>query len=280
MKRDKGSNNNNIKIFQGQNVDENINNDKFNKNVNRNNSNNLNKISDDGQENIEDDENNSNNVGRHINYFNNPNVNPNMNRRKDYYYQKYDNYKKEEPKKINDNYNQMKAKNEPPIKKKKSDEINLLNLLTIIFFKNQQQTEINTQKIDERYLDMIRNAYIKHIHEEKNIVYIYVNNFIVNNILKLFKKRDIQKEVLEVVKNKVSLILPCIGMDKDYYSAYYYPNMIRDYRRNRQSSVEAAIRFRKEFQVSEEDLNQEVLVDKLYENNNDINRVFGLIYGK
>jgi len=53
-----------------------------------------------------------------------------------------------------------------------------------------------------------------------------------------------------------------------------------DKTKNRQSSVKAAERFRKEFNVSEKEINQDVLVDALYENNNDIYQTFGLIYGK
>ena len=69
-------------------------------------------------------------------------------------------------------------------------------------------------------------------------------------------------------------------MHKDHYSAYYYPEMKKVKKGNRQASVEAAIKFRKEFGVSENDVNQEVLVNKLMENNNDINQVFLEIYGK
>ena len=70
---------------------------------------------------------------------------------------------------------------------KKNSQVNLLNLMNNIFFKNEQQTEINTQKIDENYLKILREEYLKHKNEEKNIVYIYVNNFIKANCLKLFK---------------------------------------------------------------------------------------------
>ena len=108
----------------------------------------------------------------------------------------------------------------------------------------------------------------------------YVNNFIQGNVLKLFKKDNIPKEILEIVKYKISSLLECIGMNKNYYSAYYYPDMKIDKTKNRQSSVKAAQRFREEFNVSEKEINQDVLVNALYENNNDIYQTFGLIYGK
>ena len=40
-----------------------------------------------------------------------------------------------------------------------------------IFFKNEQQTEINTQKIDENYLKILREEYLKHKNEEKNTLF-------------------------------------------------------------------------------------------------------------
>ena len=55
------------------------------------------------------------------------------------------------------------------------------------------------------------------------MVSLYVKNFITNNVLRLFQKDNIPKYILEIVKLKISLLLECIGMDKDYYSAYYYP---------------------------------------------------------
>ena len=68
-------------------------------------------------------------------------------------------------------------------------------------------------------------------------------------------------------------------MNKDYYAAYYYPELNKAKKVNRQSSVEAAARFRKEFQISEADINQEALVNKLMENNNDIYSTFGQMFG-
>ena len=281
--REKGQNNPNIKNVPENNLVQNINNKinygnnniNYNKflNLNKNN-NNQNNIINDGQENIEDDDNNINNYGK-INSFKKKNENPNMNRKTAYNNQGVGNILKEEPIKINDN-----SKKNPVIQKRKSEELNLLNILTNIFFTNPQQTEINTLKINEHHLEKIRKEYYKHINEERNSVYMFVNNFIKSNILRLFQKNNIPKEVLEIVKSKISSLLECINMRKDYYSAYYFPEMKKDTTKNRQSSVKAAERFRKEFNVSEQDINQKVLVDTLYENDNDIYQTFGLLYGK
>ena len=284
FKREKAPNNNNGENFKEKNSNENIN-DKINNNynlnkfLNGNNRNSLNKNIDDGQENVEDEDNN--NSGKHINSFNKPNVNPYNDRKTNINISNLsNNFKKEEPKALNyNNSRQTQIKNQP-FQKKKSQEINLLNILTNIFFNNQQMTEINTRKIDEHHLEKIRNEYFKNKREQKNIVYMYVNNFIQGNVLKLFKKDNIPKEILEIVKYKISSLLECIDMNKNYYSAYYYPDMKIDKTKNRQSSVKAAQRFREEFNVSEKEINQDVLVNALYENNNDIYQTFGLIYGK
>ena len=187
--------------------------------------------------------------------------------------------KKEKPKNINDDIEIEQAKNEVPIQSEKPQEINLLKLLTTIFFKYPIMTEINTQKIDENYLDILRNEYYKHINDEKNIVYIYVNGFIKTNLLRIFKKPNIQEEILEIIKSKISAVLSCINMNKNYYEPYYYPNLKKK-QINRAQSVKAAYKFRKEFNVSEEDINQEKLIDALIENNNDINTVFNLFFGQ
>ena len=90
---------------------------------------------------------------------------------------------------LSKNFNKDLCSVKGPFIQKKKSNVNLLNLLNGIFFKNIEQTEINTQKIDDNHLKILREEYLKHINEEKNIVYIYVNNFIKSNCLKLFKKK-------------------------------------------------------------------------------------------
>ena len=152
--------------------------------------------------------------------------------------------------------------------------------MTNIFFKNAQQTEINTQKIDDNHLKILREEYLKHINEEKNIIYIYVNNFIKANCLKLFRQYNIiPKYYLEIIKDKISLVIQCLDMNKDYYKEYYYPAKEGNHKKH-QIAVKAAQSFRKEFNISEYDINEEILVKTLSENNNDIYQTFAIIYGK
>ena len=233
----------------------------------------INFIKSDDNNNIKKNLENEDNIINKI-YFNKANIGkPNDNKSKLNY-----SPKKEKPKNINDDIEIEQAKNEFPMQSEKPQEINLLKLLTTIFFKNPQMTEINTQKIDENYLDILRNEYYKHINDEKNIVYIYVNGFIKTNLLRIFKKPNIQEEILEIIKSKISAVLSCINMNKNYYEPYYYPNLKKK-QINRAQSVKAAYKFRKEFNVSEEDINQQKLIDALSENNNDIYTVFNLFFG-
>ena len=240
------------------------------------------------QENISDeDEVNSNNSNKKIkdmNIFNKQKQNAdkikinNMDEVKNSSY--FDNISKEKPKQIQNQKILEQNKYNNPIQKKKSLDINLLSLLNNIFFKNVQQTEINTNKVNEHHLETIKKAYFKHINDEQNYVYDYINNFIKVNVLKLFKKNNIPKEDLEIVKYNIASLLGCIGMNKDFYSPYYFPELKKGLKGNRQASVEAAARFRKEYCIPKDEINEDVLINTLYENGNDINQTFQIIYGK
>ena len=240
------------------------------------------------QENISDeDEVNSNNSNQNIkdmNIFNKQKQNAdkikinNMDEVKNSSY--FNNISKEKPKQVQNQKIPEQNKYNNPIQKKKSLDINLLSLLNNIFFKNVQQTEINTNKINEHHLETIKKAYFKHINDEQNYVYDYINNFIKLNVLKLFKKNNIPKEDLEIVKYNIASLLGCIGMNKDFYSPYYFPELKKGLKGNRQASVEAAVRFRKEYNISKDEINEDVLIDTLYENDNDMNQTFQIIFGK
>ena len=240
------------------------------------------------QENISDEDevnsNNSNKKIRDMNIFNKQKQNAdkikinNMDEVKNSSY--FNNISKEKPKQVQNQKIPEQNKYNNPIQKKKSLDINLLSLLNNIFFKNVQQTEINTNKVNEHHLETIKKAYFKHINDEQNYVYDYINNFIKLNVLKLFKKNNIPKEDLEIVKYNIASLLGCIGMNKDCYSPYYFPELKKGLKGNRQASVEAATRFRKEYCIPKDEINEDVLVNTLYENGNDINQTFQIIFGK
>ena len=142
------------------------------------------------QENISDEDevnsNNSNKKIRDMNIFNKQKQNidkrkiNNMNEVENS--SNFDNIAKEKPKQVQNQKILEQNKYDKPIQKKKSLEINLFSLLNNIFFKNNQQTEININKVNEEHLETIKKAYLKHKNDKQNYVYDYINNFIkVNN---------------------------------------------------------------------------------------------------
>ena len=186
---------------------------------------------------------------------------------------------KEKPKPLLDNKNLGQVE-KPNYQKKISKDFNLFPLFNSIFFKNQQQNIINVEKISEQKKEKLKNYYFKDLKEKRNIVPMYATSFIESNVLKIFKQPNISKDVLDIVKYNISSVLQSINMNPEHYSAYYYPNIRAEKRVNRRSSVEAAKAFRKEFNIKNEDLNEEVLIETLNQNDNDLYKTFGLIYGK
>ena len=105
-------------------------------------------------------------------------------------------------------------------------------------------------------------------------------NFIETNILPLFKKnKNIIQSKLEIIKYNISIILECLGMEKNYYNNYYYNYERKKTKTNRRSSVEAVSRFRKEFGISKEDYTDEAIENRLIENDLDINKAFSKMFG-
>ncbi len=170
--------------------------------------------------------------------------------------------------------------------KQKKNQLNLLDLFNMIFFvvKDKSILGINPKMMTDNQKQHLKNLYYNKQKEEKtnnNIIYVYANSFIQNNVLKYFKKKNVDRDLLEVLKYNISSVLECIGMNKDFYSSHYNYDLNRERRgRVRQSSIDAAALFRKEFNIKEEDLNQDVLIQVLGENNDDIFQAFGTIYGK
>ena len=118
------------------------------------------------------------------------------------------------------------------------------------------------KEIQKNYLNQIQKEYLK--KDIYSVARHALNNHMIMDII---KSNRYTKNELETVKTKISLILQCIDMNKDYYSAYYYPQMEKGIR-NYHSSVEAARRFRKEFNVGEKELNENMLIKYLDENIN------------
>ena len=203
--------------------------------------------------------NDNNNLGKSKNFFNN--------------------IKKEQPNKVIqiNNKNLEKFIN-PQSEKNKQNNINIFDLLNNIFFKDKKQTIINTQKMNEHYKELLKKEFYKHKVEKNNRVSISVNSFIKNYVLKIFKSGNVSKDALDILKYNISSVLECIEMNRDFYSAEYFPEFKRDKKIYRGSSVEAAKNFRKKYNIKEEEFNQDALLETLYYNNNNIDKVYKIIY--
>ena len=147
-----------------------------------------------------------------------------------------------------------------------------------IFFIDYQQKFIKEQKINEYQKEELKKGIFNDKKNGRNILNNYYMNYIEENILPLFKK-NISSSKLEIIKYNISIILECLGMDKNYYNEYFNQQEAKQPKFSRQQSREAVIKFRKEFNISQKDYTDEALENKLIENNLDINKTFGKLFG-
>ena len=109
--------------------------------------------------------------------------------------------------------------------------------------------------------------------KDKNFLINHYLNFIELNVLPIFKKRGkISEDILEIIKYNISVVLECCGKDKNYFETQ--KKFI-----NRKKSVAAIRQFRKEFGISEDEYNDAGLEKRLIENNLDIYKTFGKMFG-
>ena len=216
---------------------------------------------------------NNNNI--HTNYFKNNNNND---------YNKFGlsdaKFKHENPVKFNLNIQNDKYKEKKrSVDKKKYQDLFLI--FNNIFFKNENQTSINGEKIDEKttkeLIKMFNNYQKK---REEFVLQTYFDNFIKKNVLKIFGKSDISEKVLENIKNNIENINEIFGLNRYSYKDYYYPNLKANTQiRDRKKSSEAAKRFRRTFNIDEKVIIEEELLKRLDKNDNDINKVMQQMYG-
>ena len=104
-------------------------------------------------------------------------------------------------------------------------------------------------------------------------------NYIEKIILPLFRRnKNIIQSKLDIIKYNISIILECLGMDKDYYNNFYSENEKKQ-KTNRNQSHEAVLIFRKEFGINKEDFTDEAIEKRLLENNLDVYKAFGKMFG-
>ena len=191
--------------------------------------------------------------------------------------------KKEEV--LNYNYNYINNKvNDRITKTKISQKTNdiqnqkLYQSINRIFFIDYQQKNIKKQKINEYKKEELQKEIFNDKISGRNILKNFYMHFIEVNVLPLFKKNYSQSK-LEIIQYNISVILECLGMDKNYYNNYYYQYEKKKQNINRELSEGALLRFRSEFNISKEDYADEAIERRLIENNLDINKTFKKMFG-
>ena len=169
--------------------------------------------------------------------------------------------------------------NQKKYQKKYSNE-DLFTTFNNIFFQNKEQTLINAKKIDENRLEFLSNKFFKYktLGKENELIY-YFDTFIKSNILKIFSRRNESSYNKDIIKENIEAILECFKLNKYTYAKYYSPEEKNTEIRDRKKSTEAAIKFRRVFNISKSIIKDEELIKKLDENDNDINKVLQIMYG-
>ena len=178
--------------------------------------------------------------------------------------------------------NNSNLKNQTHVIQRKKTIDNLFELFNGIFFKNEYQTSINGDKISENTKKNLKSKYNKYKKEfkEKDLT-AYFDVFVRRNVLKIFERSNNPQTLVDNLKYNIETILSCFELDKYLYKIYYYPQNINKQidHRERKKSTEAAIKFRKVFNVDESIINENELIRKLGNYDNDIYKVFQVIYG-
>ena len=178
--------------------------------------------------------------------------------------------------------NNSNLKNKTHVIQRKKTIDNLFELFNGIFFKNEYQTSINGDKISENTKKNLKSKYNKYKKEfkEKDLT-AYFDVFVRRNVLKIFERSNNPQTLVDNLKYNIETILSCFELDKYLYKIYYYPqnNNKQIDHREREKSTEAAIKFRKVFNVDESIINENELIRKLGNYDNDIYKVFQVIYG-
>ena len=211
-----------------------------------------------------------------LNNFRNSNKSSNiLNNRKDITNEK----KKDGACKIKYANNETKNRNDNPSKKENENQ-KIYQSINNIFFYDYQQKYIKDTKINDCQKEELQKEIFNDKIKGRNILKNYYMNYIEKIILPLFKKnKNIIQSKLDTIKYNISVILECLGMDKNYYNNHYYQYETKKKNVNRAQSQEALIRFRKEFKISKEDFTDEAIEKKLIDNDLDIYKTFGIIFG-
>jgi len=178
----------------------------------------------------------------------------------------------------NNNINILKSLNpKTEIPKKKPKKI--YSSMNKVFFNDFQQKYIKFEKINDFELDQVKKEIEKEFNEGKFVLKNYCQSFIEENVLPFFKKNKLNNNQFETLKYNIEKILECCGLSIEIYKDDIYPQRIKKIKVDRQQSIEALRKFRKEFGITEKEFNDEGIIKRLEENGLDINKTFQKIFG-
>ena len=187
---------------------------------------------------------------------------------------------KNKPEPIFNNFTEKKIsiRNDYKRKEKKINE-DLFLIFNNIFYKNKEQTTINNEKLNGIRIDSLREIYYKYKKERNERILInYFDSFLKCNVLKIFERKYIDDEIINVLRFNIESICEIFELNKKIYYNYYFPKNNTGLK-NRKKSSDAARQFRKSFSIDESIINEEELLKRLDSNDDDINKVFQIMYG-
>ena len=147
------------------------------------------------------------------------------------------------------------------------------------FFNDYEQRYLKLQKITDLEKEEIEKELINEMQRHDNNLKTFCINYIEENVLPIFQKKNLRESEREILKYNVETIAKCCGLEKDHYRDAYYPELNKKKVVDRKKSVEALKKFRLEFNISEKDYADEGILNKLEENNLDIYKTFQKIFG-
>ena len=189
--------------------------------------------------------------------------------------------KKNKPDPIINDYTEKKISIRNGCFKRKEKKINenLFLIFNNIFYKNKEQTTINNEKLNGIRIDSLREIYFKYKKEgNERILINYFDSFLKCNVLKIFEKKYIDDEIINVLRFNIESICEIFELNKKIYYNYYFPKNNTGLK-NRKKSSDAATKFRKLFSIDESIIKEEELLKRLDSNDDDINKVFQIMYG-
>ena len=204
-----------------------------------------------------------------INYYQSFNYN-NLNNKEKFTYNKNT---KDGPKKISFNQSREIPKVLSEAKKK-----NYLTILKKTFFLDQGQRYINNKRMNKYEREELIREIIDNRKQGQDDVESNIKLFIEKIILPLIRKNTLTDEEVKTVKYNISLILDCLGLDRNYYDDLYQ-DKAKTTIIDRNKSKDAAKKFRKEYGIGKDIITDDALEERIIKNDYKLENVMQDMYG-